>query len=944
MCKNPVLKNLKSLKNNYYVVFTVLFGVTTLFVFSWFILADRTFIWKNDGWNQHYKALVYFAKYLRSIAKNLIFEHSLIIPNWDFSFGEGNDILGTLHYYVIGDPFNVLSVLVPTKYLSYYYDFMIMLRIYFAGIAFSMLCFETGKHSKIAVLSGALSYAFCYWAIFNVCRHPYFLNPLIYFPLLILGVEKILKNKRPYMFIVAVFLAAVSNFYFFYMLAILTALYAIIRLIFIYKKEIKKIFAFLLKLASSAIVGVLMSAVILLPMIYIFLSDSRLSSGYTVDLFYPLSYYSALPALFLGNKSPSWVCLGLSGPSIAALFLLFIKKKSNNFLKTILILCFIMLLFPIFAHVLNGFSYSANRWSFAIVLPICYTLTTMWPSFAQLKKREMRTLSICMTAYFVICILAEYSRSINNVFSSFCIMLLFVLCMVGASFSKEVTLKPNMTKYLALFMIVMSVINNGFWRFSLSGTDYAAQAVGRDDARDKLYSNEVSAVLSAAEKDLQTDFYRFSGQNLTLNANALNGVSSTQYFWSISNPHTAKLRALIASNQDIVYHYQNYDNMSGLFALSSVKYYTTKPEQSFPIPYGFEETVTDSKTYSVYKNTNYLPLAYTYDSYMSEDDWLKLPYIDRQEALLQCAVVPSPSKTTQKATPLFDNQNIEYTMSFGSDDISLQQNSFVVTSKNAYITLDFNGKSNSETYLIFKGLKFKGNSKYDLYFGDESVDPLNKYDEVSFEELSHSTKEKLEKDDIFYNEPSDITLKLKSDLGCKNSIAIRNNESILYNQREDFAVNLGYYRNETTSVTITFPEIGTYSFDSIEINCLPMDNLSKRVDKLKDNGIENTKVSTDKVECHIDVKEPQIVCFAIPYSTGWKAYVDGKETELTQTNIQHMSLELDSGQHDIQLVYKTPFLNIGLVISCLGFLALITLIIVFERKKKLLSAANAIKE
>ena len=145
-------------------------------------------------------------------------------------------------------------------------------------------------------------------------------------------------------------------------------------------------------------------------------------------------------------------------------------------------------------------------------------------------------------------------------------------------------------------------------------------------------------------------------------------------------------------------------------------------------------------------------------------------------------------------------------------------------------------------------------------------------------------------------------------------------------------------------MTITFPEIGTYSFDSIEINCLPMDNLSKRVDKLKDNGIENTKVSTDKVECHIDVKEPQIVCFAIPYSTGWKAYVDGKETELTQTNIQHMSLELDSGQHDIQLVYKTPFLNIGLIISCLGFLTLITLIIVFERKKKLLSAANAIKE
>lgn len=938
------IKSLKNLKNNYYIIYTAFFAITAFLVFSWFILADRTFIWESDGWNQHYKALVYFAKYMRSIARNLVFEHSLIIPNWDFSFGEGNDVLGTLHYYVIGDPFNVLSVLVPTKYLSYYYDFMIMLRIYFAGITFSMLCFETGKRSKIAVLSGALSYAFCYWTIFNACRHPYFLNPLIYLPLLILGVEKILKNKRPYTFIIAVFLAAISNFYFFYMLAILTALYAIIRLIFIYKKEIKKIFAALLKLASSAIIGALMSAAILLPMIFIFLNDTRLSSGYTVDLFYPLSYYSALPALFLGNKSPSWVCLGLSGPSVAALFLLFIKKKSNNFLKTILILCFIMLLFPIFAHILNGLSYAANRWSFAIALPISYALTTMWSSFNKLNHKEIRTLSICMTAYFAICILAEYSRSINNAFSSFCIMLLFVLCMVGSALSKETALKPNMTKYMAVFMVMMSVINNGFWRYSLDATDYASQAISRDDARDKLYSNESSVVLSAAEKDLQTDFYRFSGQNLTLNANTLNGVSSTQYYWSISNPHSSKLRALIASNQDIAYHYQNYDNMSSLFALSSVKYYTTKQEQSFPIPYGFEETATDSKAYSVYKNTNYLPLAYTYDSYMSENDWLKLSYIDRQEALLQCAVVPSQPHKVQAANPLFDNKNLEYTMSFHNDDISLQQNSFVVTAKGASVTLDFEGNSNSETYLIIKGLKFKGNSQYDLYFGDDSVDPLNKYDEYVFEELPHSTKEKLEKDDLFYNEPSDLALKLKSDLGCKNYIAIRNNESHLYNQREDFAVNLGYYRNETTSVTITFPAIGTYSFDSLEINCLPMDNFSARVDKLKDNGIENIKVSTDKVECHIDVKEPQIVCFAIPYSTGWKAYVDGKEAELTQTNIQHMSLELDAGQHDIQLVYKTPFLNIGLIISCLGFLTLITLIIVFERKKKLLSATDAIKE
>lgn len=938
------IKSLKNLKNNYYIIYTAFFAITVFFVFSWFFAADRTFLWQKDGWNQHYKALVYYAKYMRDIIRNFIAERSLVIPNWDFSFGEGNDVLGTLHYYVIGDPFNIFSVIVPTKYLSYYYDFMIMLRMYFAGIAFSMLCFEVGKPKKVAVLSGALSYAFCYWAIFNSIRHPYFLNPLISFPLLILGVEKILKGKRPYAFILAVFLSAVSNFYFFYMLAILTAIYAIIRLVFIYKKQVKDIFASLLKLASSAILGVLMSAAILLPMIYVFLNDTRLSSGYTVDLFYPLSYYSALPATLLGNKNPMWFCCGLSGPCIAALFLLFTKKKSNTFLKTMLIICLVMLLFPIFAHVLNGFSYSSNRWSFAIALPVAYTLTVMWPSFAELKAKEIRILSVCMTAYFIICMLLEYSRSINNVFSSFCIMLLFVLCMIGASFNKETPLKPSITKYIAVFMVIISVTNNGFWRYALEGTDMASHTITREDAQTKLYSSEISAVLSAADKDGQTDFYRFSGQDLTLNANVLNGVSSTQYFWSISNPYLSKLRALTASNYDVIYKNVNYDNISNLLTLSSVKYYTTKQEQSFPIPYGFVETETDSKTYSVYENTNYLPLAYTYNSYMSEDEWLKLSYIDRQEALLQCAVLPSKSQKVEKANLSLDNQNVEYTISLDDDDVSQQQNSFVVTAKGSSVTLHFNGKANSETYLVVKGLDFKGSSEYALYFGDDCVDPLNKYNAELFEELDPTKQGKIKKEDFFYTEPSDVDLKLKSDLGCKNHITTRNNSSMFYSHREDFAVNMGYYRNEATSITITFPEIGTYSFDSIEVNCLPMDNLTERVNKLKDNGIKEIKISTDKIDCKIDAEKPQIVCFSIPYSTGWTAYVDGKETPLTTTNIMYTSLELDAGQHDIQLVYKTPFLNIGLIISCLGFLTLITLIIVFERKKKLLSAANAIKE
>ena len=50
----------------------------------------------TDGWRQHYKALVYYARYLRGILRHLLKEHKFVIPDWDFYIGEGNDIVNAL--------------------------------------------------------------------------------------------------------------------------------------------------------------------------------------------------------------------------------------------------------------------------------------------------------------------------------------------------------------------------------------------------------------------------------------------------------------------------------------------------------------------------------------------------------------------------------------------------------------------------------------------------------------------------------------------------------------------------------------------------------------------------------------------------------------------------------------------------------------------------------
>lgn len=230
-------------RKKYFICYTIIFAVLCIFVYGYFWDAGKSFIYSQanndgDGLIQHYTALCYYASYLRDIIKTLLFQHRFVLPEWSFSLGYGSNILTTLHYYVVGDPFSLPAVLVPTRFMPYYYSFMILFRMYCAGLAFSAYSFHMlknkRKYNERAVFAGVIIYVFCLFGMSAGIKHPYFINPMIFFPLLLLGAEKIMKKQSPVLFMVTVAVSACSNFYFFYMLVILTAVYVFVRLYFQY--------------------------------------------------------------------------------------------------------------------------------------------------------------------------------------------------------------------------------------------------------------------------------------------------------------------------------------------------------------------------------------------------------------------------------------------------------------------------------------------------------------------------------------------------------------------------------------------------------------------------------------------------------------------------------------------------------------------------------------
>ena len=308
--KTAANKTDKAFKAKYYMLYTLLFLLCCGVILHYFYLSGKTFInYVDDGLFQHYQSQVYLARHIRTIFHELFTNHRFVIPQWDHSIGEGSDIIASLHSDVVGDPLTALVFLFRDVDVYHFYDFLILLKIYLSGILFSELCFYTGKRNPYGIMAGTLVYDFCYYSLANLTGHSYFYTPMMYLPMIILGVEKIIKNEKPYVMCLGVFLAAISQLYFFFMVVMLTVIYVAVRLLTLYGKDFKSILEKLIRIFLASLLGLLLSAIIVLPMIYVYMSDVRMGIEIKNSLLYERFYYERLLTIFLSNDNVYDLCL-----------------------------------------------------------------------------------------------------------------------------------------------------------------------------------------------------------------------------------------------------------------------------------------------------------------------------------------------------------------------------------------------------------------------------------------------------------------------------------------------------------------------------------------------------------------------------------------------------------------------------------------------------------
>ena len=897
-----------------YGVYTLMFLLMCIVAFLPFFTEGKSFVWGagvEDGLSQHFSALTYYGKALREFFRNLLAGHPKLVM-WDMSLGYGADILSTLNYYAIGDPLNLLYGFVSPKNTETMYDFMILLRMYLAGITFIMYARKMKKRSYGTVI-GALVYVFSGFCFRLGLRHPFFINPMIYFPLLCLGIEKIYQRERPYVFIFAVCVSAMSNYYFLYMLTIFAVIYAWIRFYkYTEENKMKNFFLTILKFGMYYTLGIAMAAVILLPSVIGFLGNGRYGNG--VDwkslIVYPGKYYLLFIENFIGygNMGSNTNAGYLPIVGIVVLFTLFSQRMKHKKYRVAFIASIIALILPIFGYAFNGFSYANNRWAFALSFIVALLTAEMYPRLFVMSKRQQIGIGAGIIIYTVFCIIVNASGEEilkNKGIMAACglIAVFYILLLIFQRLGYDT--QKRIVRVSMAILLLISVGVHGYYRFDPKGYAYTQEFMDQGQAYRTLKEDNIrmlSKVNDPSVYRVHAEGYRYKNYGLINHLNTISG-----YYSITAKCVTDTIKGYDTLGMQYADKYKGVDQRLGLLSLAGVKYITVAHNSQVAkdvsskgdVPYGVEKQ-SKKGNITLYKNKYALPFAYAYDSYMTEQQYEQLNGIGKEQAMLaQIILNQYPADKEIQHNEQRNDPDIQ--------TISLPETRISSPKGKKYADITVPVEKDKETYLYFKNLVYHGKKN-----GDDNFILTGR----------KGTKG---------------ILVTQNDIQQK--IHIQSTFNPYYFGRKDYIVKINHQTSKAKEkVRLNFLSPGEYEFDDISLITVPKKDVLARLKERKKNSMKQIQYEGNHFRGVYHAKKDQILCVTIPYSKGWKATVNGNRTKIYKANGMFMGIIMKKGTQSVKLDYETPGLKIGAWISLVAWIGLGIYGLYFEKyRKKLLN-------
>lgn len=922
----------------YFLIYTAVFALLLVLVFWPFLQHNKSFVWVGDGVTQYYPRALYFCRYIRELVSNF-FHGNFTLPMYDFRNGFGTEVTYSL------EPLYFLFALFGEDHIELAYNIVTLLRFYLSGIASSVLFLYFGR-TYFSTFMGSVVYVFCGFALYGGAKHTMFMIPMIMLPLLILAIEEILRKKRWYLCTIFVAVSLFSNYYYLYMNTIAMGIYFLVRFFCQKDREQRTVRKFIgrgLVISGSYLLGVAMSCIVLVTTFGMYLGSGR--SG-DVRISTPsLFYYSAqrivrcfLTFLTTANSPGDWLKLGYLPVALFAVVFLFLRKGHKE-LKILSAIAGVFMLLPLSGFVFSGFSAIVNRWCYMISLLVGYLVALFLPDMLRMKKRDKAVLGAVLGVYGYLTFFGDISITFSTRFTKFAFVFLAVTYVVLLLCQQNAARLQWGAKRLLLVLLTFALVfAQGYTEFELNGEVNEYVRRGRTE-------RTISDTPLLAAKEIEDDsFYRLAVPKLdylTSSSSLINDYHSVTAVNSTLNGNLLEYLEKMGCITYSVTQLMGLGNRAFLDSLAAVKYYAYYGKSQRPVPYGYTRlfrTEVNGRKTTVKKSDYAMPLGYTYDSAVSEEELESYSVEQRPEVMMQSVVL---SEEDLEGSGMTGAES-------GSIDAAADTEHVIDGTESAAEEATESAIDGTESVAeqaterdaddAAAGVRITGRrleiSPYDLRrveLSDHAITADPDY-------VNHSLKYK------FTGEPNAETyLVLKNAYltdaagesviltvnsgGSSTQYTFRAEDYRYGSGQSDFVINLGYHEEPLTACKIKIQGSGTIHFDELAVYSQPMDNLEQYAAGLTEDILENVEIGTNEISGTVDLDQEKLLVLSIPYQKGWTAYVDGQETKLLRANYMYMGLPLTSGSHEIRLEFEIPGVYAALVIMASAFVLFLALLV-----------------
>ncbi|MBQ6845743.1 MAG: YfhO family protein, partial [Oscillospiraceae bacterium] len=404
---------------------------------------------------------VYFFEALRDAIYG---EGSLI---YSFSRAMGGEFLGMYAYY-LASPLSYIVALFPKHMMLEALYLMLILKCGLSGATFCYyLSANKMTKNKAAQVMFSCMYALSAYGVVMQHNTMWFDN-VILLPLVALGIEKVIKERKYKLFVISLALSVISNFYIGYMVCIFTFVYFFFYYFSRSTKDINPLgekYHFVRSISRVGIfsaIAIAISAFILLPAVYSltlgkndfsdpnFIPTQKFDFLDLLSMMYPGSYDTVRP-----EGLPLIYC-GL--PAIIFLPLFFISKKfksrekiASAIFAVFFVLSFNLSTLDIFWHGMQKPNWLNYRYSFMLCFFVLILGVKVFDKIRSINKNVV--LGICGCAAVLLFILQklEYENIPDFACVWFSIIFLIIYA-IGIPLTAKSKFKVTATMILCVFV------------------------------------------------------------------------------------------------------------------------------------------------------------------------------------------------------------------------------------------------------------------------------------------------------------------------------------------------------------------------------------------------------------------------------------------------------------------------------------------------------------